>query len=80
MMTVHVTMMNSASRILLDTRNMCNTEAWAFEDYKNSKIAAAEAKNFMGYKMGKGAGSKLLGMLREKYNSHPGKELMNNKS
>jgi len=54
MMTVHVTMMNNASRILLDTRNMCNTEAWAFEDYKNSKIAAAEAKKLHGLQDGQG--------------------------
>ena len=49
-------------------RDMCRTEQWAFDDYKSSKIAAYNAsKSFMGYKEKKGE-SKLLKMLREKYN------------
>eukprot|EP00088_Acartia_fossae_P021131 TRINITY_DN22601_c0_g1_i1.p1 TRINITY_DN22601_c0_g1~~TRINITY_DN22601_c0_g1_i1.p1 ORF type:complete len:226 (+),score=62.88 TRINITY_DN22601_c0_g1_i1:39-716(+) len=67
-MTIHVCLeSNTAGRILKDTRDMCNTEKWAFEDYKNSKIEAAKAKSFIGYKMAKGSGSKLLTMLREKH-------------
>lgn len=67
-MTIHVTMKsNTAGKILIDTRDMCRSESWAFEDYKNTKIEAAKAKSFIGYKMAKGAGSKLLAHLREKH-------------
>jgi len=67
-MTIHVCLKsNVAGKVLVETRDMCNTEEWAFEDYKNSKIEAAKAKSFIGYKMAKGSGSKLLGMLREKH-------------
>merc|ERR1712106_88729 len=51
-LTVHVvTEDNPAGKMLLDTRDMCRSEEWAFNDYKK----------------GKGANSKLLAMLREKY-------------
>jgi hypothetical protein len=46
---------------------MCRSEQWAFDDYKNAKVEAAKAKDFAGYKQGKGSNSKLLNMLREKY-------------
>ena len=66
-LTVHVvTEDNAAANILLDTRNMCRTEEWAFNDYKDAKVAAAKG-SWMEYKAGKGANSKLLTMLKEKY-------------
>jgi len=68
MITIHVmTPDNKAGKILLDTRDMCRSEPWAFEDYKSAKIEAAKAKSIIGYKMGKGNKSKLLEMLREKH-------------
>eukprot|EP00092_Neocalanus_flemingeri_P000439 GFUD01000468.1.p1 GENE.GFUD01000468.1~~GFUD01000468.1.p1 ORF type:complete len:218 (+),score=68.30 GFUD01000468.1:243-896(+) len=67
-LTVHVvTEDNPAANILLDCRNMCRTEEWAFNDYKEAKVEAAKSASFPEYKKGKGANSKLLGMLREKY-------------
>jgi len=70
-LTVHVTLEdNKAGKILRATRDMCNNEQWAFEDYKNAKIEGAklaETGGFMDYKKTKGNNSKLLQMLREKY-------------
>jgi hypothetical protein len=67
-LTVHVTIEdNKAGKILRATRDMCRSEQWAFDDYKNAKVEAAKAKDFAGYKQGKGSNSKLLNMLREKY-------------
>jgi len=67
-LTVHVvTKDNPAANILLDTRDMCRTEEWAFNDYKEAKVAAAKSASFPEYKKEKGANSKLLGMLKEKY-------------
>ena len=67
-LTVHVAKEdNPASKILLETRDMCRTQEWAFKDYKEAKVAAWKG-NFGEYKMGKGSKSKLLAMLREKYN------------
>eukprot|EP00088_Acartia_fossae_P024643 TRINITY_DN25555_c0_g1_i2.p1 TRINITY_DN25555_c0_g1~~TRINITY_DN25555_c0_g1_i2.p1 ORF type:complete len:218 (-),score=68.54 TRINITY_DN25555_c0_g1_i2:156-809(-) len=70
-LTVHVTLEdNKAGKILRATRDMCRSEQWAFDDYKNAKVEAAraiEAGGFMDYKKGKGSNSKLLQMLREKY-------------
>eukprot|EP00090_Calanus_glacialis_P031007 TRINITY_DN5066_c0_g1_i2.p1 TRINITY_DN5066_c0_g1~~TRINITY_DN5066_c0_g1_i2.p1 ORF type:complete len:218 (-),score=70.33 TRINITY_DN5066_c0_g1_i2:56-709(-) len=67
-LTVHVvTEDNRAANMLLDTRNMCRAEEWAFNDYKEAKVAAAKSATFPEYKKGKGANSKLLAMLREKY-------------
>ena len=62
-----VTKENPAANILLDTRNMCTNEEWAFNDYKEAKIAAASQGGFKDYKQGKGSNSKLLAMLKEKY-------------
>jgi len=67
-LTVHVTVEdNKAGKILRATRDMCRSEQWAFDDYKNAKVEAAKSKEFKDYKQGKGANSKLLAMLREKY-------------
>jgi len=70
-LTVHVTLEdNKAGKILRATRDMCNNEEWAFEDYKKAKIEGAkkaETGGFMDYKKTKGTNSKLLQMLREKY-------------
>ena len=42
-LTVHVvTEDNRAANMLLDTRNMCRNEEWAFTDYKEAKIKAAK--------------------------------------
>ena len=62
-----VTEDNAAGKILLDTRNMCRNEDWAFQDYKQAKISAYEEGKgkFKDYKAGKGKKSKLLEMLRE---------------
>jgi len=77
-LTVHVVPPKSRSaNILLDTRDMCRNEEWAFEDYKTVKIEAAKGESFREYKEGKGRNSKLLKMLQEKYpaslslESHP---------
>jgi len=68
-MMVHcVTADNNAAKMLLDTRDMCRTEAWAFEDYKSAKVEAAKEKTILGYKGAKGKNSKLIQMLREKHN------------
>jgi len=68
-----VTEDNRAGKILRDTRDMCNSEEWAFNDYKEAKLSAYKAADgtFKNYKMGKGKNSKLLEMLRER---HPVKE------
>jgi len=68
-LTLHMTTVdNTAGKILRETRDMCRSEQWAFEDYKQAKIAANEAAtSFLGYKMAKGKGSKLLEMIREKH-------------
>jgi len=66
-LTVHVvTEDNPAANILLDTRDMCRNEEWAFNDYKQAKVDAAKG-SWMEYKQGKGSNSKLLTMLKEKY-------------
>merc|ERR1711864_13012 len=42
-LTVHVTTADcTAAKILLDTRDMCRTEEWAFNDYKNAKVEASK--------------------------------------
>ena len=66
-----VTEDNVAAKILRDTRDMCNSEEWAFNDYKEAKMSAYKDADgeFKDYKQGKGKTSKLLTMLREKYNS-----------
>ena len=66
-----VTEDNVAAKILRETRDMCNTEEWAFEDYKEAKMSAYRdaSGEFKNYKIGKGKNSKLLTMLREKYSS-----------
>ena len=69
-LTVHVvTEENAAGKILLETRDMCRTEEWAFNDYKEAKMSAYKGADgqFLKYKMGKGMNSKLLAMLREKH-------------
>ena len=73
-LVVHVvTEDNVAGKILRDTRDMCNSEEWAFNDYKEAKMSAYQDANgeFKNYKMGKGKNSKLLTMLREKYKATP---------
>merc|ERR1711935_886928 len=66
-LTLHITTRdNPAARRLLDTRDMCKSEEWAFNDYKNTKIEAARG-SWMDYKKDKGNNSKLLQMLKEKY-------------
>ncbi|KAL5272064.1 hypothetical protein ACHWQZ_G000315 [Mnemiopsis leidyi] len=58
-----------ASRMLIETRDRCNNNPADFEDYKNSKVKAAEhlaAGNIMQYKIAKGS-CKLLQELNEKY-------------
>jgi len=66
-LTVHVVPENNRSaNILLDTRDMCRTQEWAFNDYKTAKVEAAQG-SWSEYKKGKGSNSKLLGMLQEKY-------------
>merc|ERR1711953_1536220 len=61
-LTVHVvTEENAAGKILLETRDMCRNEEWAFQDYKEAKVSAYEA--------GKGKKSKLLEMLRQKHSA-----------
>lgn len=69
-LVVHiVTEDNVAAKILRATRDMCNSEEWAFNDYKEAKMSAYKDSDgqFKNYKMGKGKQSKLLAMLREKY-------------
>merc|ERR1711934_388730 len=69
-LVVHiVTEDNVAAKILRDTRDLCNSEEWAFNDYKEAKMSAYKDSDgqFKNYKMGKGKQSKLLAMLREKY-------------
>ena len=60
---------NSAGKILLETRDLCRTEDWAFQDYKEAKVSAYEEGKgkFKDYKAGKGKKSKLLEMLRQKH-------------
>ena len=66
-LTVHVVPENNRSaNILLDTRDMCRTQEWAFNDYKTAKVEAAQG-SWSEYKKGKGSNSKLLQMLQEKY-------------
>lgn len=66
-LTVHVTTPdNTAAKILLETRDRCRNEQWAFEDYKNAKVEAAKG-SWMEYKKGKGSNSKLLVQIKEKY-------------
>ncbi|KAL5251745.1 hypothetical protein ACHWQZ_G014790 [Mnemiopsis leidyi] len=58
-----------ASRMLIETRDRCNNNPADFEDYKNSKVKAAEhlaAGNIMEYKRAKGS-CKLLQELNKKY-------------
>ena len=69
-LVVHcVTEDNVGGKILLETRDMCKTEEWAFNDYKEAKMSAYKGADgqFLKYKMGKGMTSKLLTMLREKH-------------
>jgi len=56
----------AAAKILLECRDLCRTQEWAFNDYKTAKVAAHQG-NWMEYKKGKGDNSKLLKMLREKH-------------
>jgi len=66
-LTVHITCRdNPSAKILHDTRDMCRTEQWAFDDYKNAKIEASQG-TWMEYKKGKGQNSELLQQLREKH-------------
>ena len=66
-LTVHVCTENcTAAKILLDCRDMCRNEKWAFDDYKQAKVEAAKG-TWGEYKAGKGSNSKLLTMLREKH-------------
>jgi len=66
-LTVHVCTEDcTAAKILLDCRDMCRNEEWAFEDYKQAKVEAAKG-SWGEYKSGKGSNSKLLTMLREKH-------------
>jgi GrpB-like predicted nucleotidyltransferase (UPF0157 family) len=66
-MTVHMsTEDNPSSRVLLGCRDLCRTEPWAFNDYRDAKIAAS-AGSWLEYKVGKGRGSRLLAMLRERH-------------
>ena len=67
-----VTEDNPAAKMLLDTRDMCNSEEWAFNDYKEAKISAYQdaSGKFIAYKVGKGKNSKLLEMLREKHKTN----------
>jgi len=66
-LTVHVsTAACTSARILLDCRDMCRDEPWAFEDYKAAKVEAAKG-TWGEYKKDKGSNSKLLAMLREKH-------------
>jgi len=65
--TIHITVEdNVAAKMLLETRDRCRTEQWAFDDYRNAKIEAAKG-TWIDYKKGKGSNSKLLVELREKY-------------
>ena len=69
-LVVHcVTEDNVGGKILLETKDMCRTEEWAFNDYKEAKMSAYKGADgqFLKYKMGKGMNSKLLAMLREKH-------------
>ena len=71
-LTVHVvTEENAAGKILLETRDMCRNEEWAFQDYKEAKVSAYEEGKgkFKDYKAGKGKKSKLLEMLRQKHSA-----------
>ena len=52
--------------MLLDTRNMCRNEEWAFTDNNEAKMKAAKG-SWGEYKKGIGSNSKLLVMLAEKY-------------
>jgi len=66
-LTVHVCTENcTAAKILLECRDMCRSEEWAFEDYKQAKVEASKG-TWGEYKSGKGSNSKLLTMLREKH-------------
>merc|ERR1712088_1078460 len=56
----------TAAKILLECRDMCRSEEWAFEDYKQAKVEASKG-TWGEYKSGKGSNSKLLTMLREKH-------------
>jgi len=70
-LTVHMSTEDCTSaKILLECRDLCRTEEWAFNDYKEAKVNAAKG-SWKDYKQGKGSNSKLLTMLREK---HRGKE------
>ena len=52
-LTVHVvTEDNRAANMLLNTRNMCRNEVWAFTDYKEANMKAAKG-SWGGYKKGK---------------------------
>merc|ERR1712080_746972 len=66
-LTVHVCLEDcTAAKILLECRDLCRTEEWAFNDYKTAKVNAATG-TWEEYKKGKGTNSKLLAMLREKH-------------
>jgi len=66
-LTVHCCLEDcTAAKILLECRDMCRTEEWAFNDYKTAKVNAATG-TWEEYKKGKGSNSKLLTMLREKH-------------
>lgn len=66
-LTVHVCTDDcTAAKILLECRDMCRSEEWAFEDYKQAKVEASKG-TWGEYKSGKGSNSKLLTMLREKH-------------
>ena len=60
---------NPAAKILLETRDLCRTQEWAFEDYKKAKIDAYRGV-WKEYKKDKAQNSKLLKMLQEKYRKH----------
>jgi len=63
------------SKMLLETRDRCNSNPEDFEDYKSAKVEAAKhlaSGNIMAYKGAKGA-SKLINELAEKYNCKPSK-------
>merc|ERR550519_1965982 len=66
-LTVHMCTEDcGAGRILLECRDLCRTEEWAFTDYRDAKVQAAKG-TWAEYKKGKGSNSKLLTMLREKH-------------
>lgn len=67
-LTVHVaTENNKAALMLLDMRDMCRNEEWAFNDYRDAKLDGIKGGKWMEYKMKKGKNSKLIQMLREKH-------------